>query len=127
APNSAGAASMLDAMTDGDTTVGLSLLLDEQGVRDACMKYWAGVDRRDNDLVREACVDDAQISLFGGTRVVSVDDLLGTGASGETVIEHSCHAPGSQVVTVDGDIATADTMVTAVQVPREGPILVRGL
>ena len=115
-------------MPDRDpAAAALQLLLDQQAVRDTCIKYWAGMDRRDNDLVREAFVEDAQISLFGGTRVVSVDDLLGAGSSAETVIEHSCHAPGSQVVTVDGDTATADTIVTAVQVPGEGPILVRGL
>jgi hypothetical protein len=113
-------------MSDEEVAAAARLLRDEQAVRDACMKYWAGVDRRDNDLVREAFVEDAQISLFGGTRVVSVDDLLGTGSSGG-IIEHSSHTPGSQVVTVDGDTATADTMVTAVQVLREGPILVRGL
>jgi len=104
----------------------LRRLLDEQAVRDACMRYWAGFDRRDVAVYREAFTPDATLSLFGGERVVPVADMLASGSVGGQ-FEHTCHAPASQVVEVDGDRATADTFVVAHLVPEEGPILVRGL
>jgi len=105
----------------------LEALADEQAVRDACMRYWAGFDRSDIDVYLAAFTPDATLSLFGGEQVIRLAD---TAARGELVspFEHSSHAPSSQTISVDGDSATADTFVVAHLVPRgDGPIAVRGL
>ncbi len=90
-----------------------------------CMRYWAGFDRGDRDLMLSAFTPDATLSLFGGERTMSVADLAAGGSAPQTA--QRMHAPGSQVITVDGDRVTADTFVVSHLVPDEGPILVRGL
>ena len=101
--------------------------LDEQRVRDACMRYWAGFDRRDVELFRAAFTEDATLSFFGGRRVVSVADMISGGGVTSNDFRYTCHTPANQVVKVTGDTATADTLVVAHLVPEEGSILVRGL
>jgi len=101
-------------------------LADEQEIRDACMRYWAGFDRSDVDLYLAAFTPDATLSLFGGSQIVKVADMAAHGAL-TPPFEHTSHAPGSQAITISGDTATADTLVTAHIVPEQGPILVRGL
>jgi len=105
----------------------LEALGDEQAVRNTCMRYWAGFDRSDIDVYLSAFTPDATLSLFGGEQVMRPADMA---ARGELLspFEHSSHAPSSQTIFVDGDIATADTFVVAHLVPRDdGPIAVRGL
>jgi hypothetical protein len=105
----------------------LETLADEQAVRDTCMRYWAGFDRKDVDVFLAAFTPDATLSLFGGEQVVSPADMAARGGLG-SVFEHSSHAPSSQTISVDGDNATADTFVVAHLIPRDGgPIAVRGL
>ena len=101
-------------------------MLDEQGVRDTCMRYWAGFDRRDSEIYGAAFSSNATLSLFGGERVVAVAEVMDRGSIGGA-FEHTCHAPASQVVTITGDTARADTFVIAHLVPESGAILVRGL
>jgi len=102
-----------------------ALAADEQAVRDACMRYWAGFDRGEHDLMLSAFTPDATLSLFGGEQTLSVADLGARGSTPQSV--QRMHAPGSQAITVDGDYATADTFLTSYLVPEAGPILVRGL
>jgi hypothetical protein len=98
---------------------------DEHAVRDACMRYWAGFDRGDRDLMLSAFTPDATLSLFGGERVMSVAELTAGPPTPQSA--QRMHAPGSQAITVDGDRATADTFLVSYFVPDQGPILVRGL
>ncbi|WP_236791797.1 nuclear transport factor 2 family protein [Amycolatopsis sp. GM8] len=101
-------------------------LLDEQGIRDACMRYWAGVDQKDADLFGAAFTADAELSLFGGENVVKIADMIAGGRlSGGYA--HTCHSLANQTVTVTGDTATATSFVVAHLIPDAGPILVRGL
>jgi ketosteroid isomerase-like protein len=90
------------------------------------MRYWAGFDRGDLDLYLRAFTPDATLSLFGGSQVVAINDASARGMLGGA-FDHTCHTPASQVVVVTGDTATADSLVVAQLVPRDGPILVRGL
>ncbi|HVV29883.1 MAG TPA: nuclear transport factor 2 family protein [Mycobacteriales bacterium] len=103
------------------------LQLDEQQVRDACMRYWAGFDRRDAEIYLAAFTDDATLSLFDGQLVLNVAEFVADGGLQKAGFEHTSHTPASQVVRVDGDTATADTLVTAVLVPADGPVMVRGI
>lgn len=114
-------------MTQPDAESGaLRRLLDEQAVRDACMRYWAGVDQKDAQLFGSAFTADAELSLFGGERVVQIADMIAAGKLGGDY-RHTCHTLANQTVTVTGDTATADSFVIAHLVPETGPILVRGL
>lgn len=101
-------------------------LLDEQGVRDACMRYWAGVDQKDAELFGAAFTADAELSLFGGDQVVKIADLIADGRLG-AAYAHTCHSLANQTVAVTGDTATATSFVVAHLTPEAGPILVRGL
>ena len=103
-------------------------LLDEQEVRDACMRFFAGWDRRDAALFRSAFTADAT-SETGDAQVTrsTVSDALTDGQISTPSMPFSSHAPSSQVVTVTGDTATADTMVTCHIVTDKGEVLVRGL
>lgn len=65
--------------------------MDEQGVRDACIRYWAGVDRRDAGLFASAFTSGAMLSLLGGERVVKVADMVAAGRFGID-FEYACHA-----------------------------------
>jgi ketosteroid isomerase-like protein len=101
-------------------------ILDEQQIRDAGMKYWAGFDRRDLDVYLAAFTPDATLALFGGSHVVVVNkESAQAMLAGD--FEYSCHTPANEVIHVTGDSATADTLVVAQLVPRDGPVLVRGL
>jgi hypothetical protein len=101
--------------------------VDEQQVRDACMAYLAGVDRRDIQVYLRAFTADATVSLFDGAMTVPVAQLVKDGGLDKGGFEHTSHTPASQVIAVDGDTATADTLVTAVLVSADGPVTVRGL
>lgn len=98
----------------------------EQEIRDACMRYWAGFDRHDLDLYLSAFTPDATMSLFGGSTTVEVATIdRGSVLGGHYA--HSHHIPGSQVITVTGDRAVADTLAVAHLVSHDGLALVRGL
>lgn len=114
-------------MTQPDTGFdAVQRLLDKQGVRDACMRYWAGVDQKDAELFGSAFTADAELSLFGGERVVQIADMIAKGKLGGEY-PHTCHTLANQTVTVTGDTATAVSFVVAHLIPETGPILVRGL
>lgn len=104
----------------------LRRLLDEQGVRDACMRYLAGVDLKDVELFRSAFADGALLSLFGGERVVRVADIVDPNDFGGSH-PSTAHAVASQHVVVDGDTAVVENVVVAHLGSDTGPILVRGL
>ena len=99
---------------------------DEEAIRAACMRSWAGFDRNDLDLFLAAFTADATMSLFGGTQMV---DIAAIAAGGDlaTPFENSSHAPANQVITIEGDAAVADTLVVAHVMGPSGPIGVRGL
>lgn len=104
----------------------LERLCDEQEVRDACMAYWAGWDRRDLGILLEGFTPDATLSLFGGEQVLKIADLAAHGTI-DYDYEHTSHAPSSQVVKVAGDTATADTLVTCHLVRKDATVAIRGL
>jgi hypothetical protein len=91
------------------------------------MAYWAGVDRRDTQTYLRAFTADATLSLFDGALTMAVAELVQDGGMDKGGFEHTSHTPGSQTITIDGDTATADTLVTAVLVLGDGPVTVRGL
>ena len=91
------------------------------------MAYWAGVDRRDTQTYLRAFTADATLSLFDGALTMAVAELVQDGGIDKGGFEHTSHTPASQTITIDGDAATADTLVTAVLVLADGPVAVRGL
>lgn len=103
-----------------------SVAADEQGIRDACMRYWAGVDRRDPELFASAFTADAVLSLLGGERITKVSDMIASGNIGGD-FEHTSHVLASQVINVTGRTATADSFAVAHLMRATGPIFVRGL
>lgn len=99
-------------------------MLTEQGIRDACMRYWAGVDQRDPALFASAFTADAEILLLG--RAVKVTDLVRQGLDGG--FTHSSHSMASQSITL-GRAGTASAISFAVAhlLAASGSIFVRGL
>lgn len=104
----------------------LARLCDEQEIRDACMAYWAGWDRRELDLVLRAFTADATLSLFGGELTMKVADLAARGRI-DLDYKHTSHALSNQVLKVTGPTATADSLVTCHLVNSNGTVFVRGL
>ena len=99
---------------------------DEQQIRDTCMRYWAAVDRNDVELYLSAFTPDAVLVQLGGQKIVSIQDRAREGKL-TTHYAFTSHAPASQVILVEGDSATVDTLVVAHLVLKSGPIHVRGL
>jgi SnoaL-like protein len=90
------------------------------------MRYWTGVDQKNKELFSSAFTADAELSLFGGERVVRIADMIAEGRFGGDYA-HTCHTLANQTVTVTGDTAKATSFVVAHLIPEVGPILVRGL
>lgn len=114
----------MDLSEDRSSHTVVERLSAEQGIRDACMRYWAGVDQRDPGLFASAFAPDAEISLLG--RVIKVPDLLRQGLDGG--FAHSSHGVASQSIIFDHlGTASATSFAVAHLVTEPGPILVRGL
>lgn len=64
---------------------------DEQGIRDARMRYWAGIDRRNPELFASAFTADAVLSLLGGERIVQVSDMIASGKAPSGLMPSAGH------------------------------------
>jgi hypothetical protein len=83
------------------------LLLDRDEIHDVTMKYCAGVDRRDFELVQSCFADDLEVEGWGGG--FADRDAMLRYISGVAVFHTTMHMFGNQFIEVDGDTAQADT------------------
>jgi hypothetical protein len=89
------------------TTDAVCLLLDRDEIHDVTMRYCAGVDRRDFELVRSCFAEDLQIDGWGGG--FADREAMLRYISGVAVFHTTMHMFGNQFIEVDGDRAQADT------------------
>ncbi|MEX0875804.1 MAG: nuclear transport factor 2 family protein [Actinomycetota bacterium] len=83
----------------------VQLLLDRAACHDLLIRYAAGVDRRDFDLVESCFSADVDASAWGFT---DRDSLMGL-IRGVAVFHTTMHMMGNQFIEVDGDHASMDT------------------
>lgn len=114
----------MDLQEDRSSRTAVERISAERSIRDACMRYWAGVDQRDSELFASAFAPEAEISLRG--RVIKVPDLMRQGLDGG--FAHSSHSLASQSIIFDHPgTASVTSFAVAHLVAESGPIFVRGL
>jgi hypothetical protein len=91
-------------MTTGDA---LQLLVDRDEIHDVVMRYAAGVDRRDMEMVRGCFAPDLEIEGWGGG--FADRESMIRYISGVAIFHTTMHMFGNQYIEVDGDTAHVDT------------------
>ena len=71
------------------------------------MRYAAGVDRRDMEMVRACFAPDLEVEGWGGG--FADRDSMITYISGVAIFHTTMHMFGNQYIEVDGDTAHVDT------------------
>ncbi len=83
-------------------------LLDRAEIADAVHRFEVGVDRRDYDLVRNACAPKITVHALGKT-FTTADELIGFMRGRVEEFWQTTHFMGNQLITVQGNEAMADT------------------
>lgn len=91
-------------MTEGDAR---QLLVDREEIHDVVMRYAAGVDGRDMEMVRGCFAPDLEVEGWGGG--FADRDSMITYISGVAIFHTTMHMFGNQFIEVDGDTAHVDT------------------
>jgi hypothetical protein len=86
-------------------------LLEKAAIRDTLLRYAAGIDRRDWDLMLSCFTEDAWTSMQGNDLGRGRDKILAyiTSAASQFRIVSSIHFLANMYVELDGDRATAET------------------
>jgi propanediol dehydratase large subunit len=87
-------------------------LLDRAGISDCLNRYARGVDRVNEDLIRSAFWEDAHDEH--GAVSGSVDDFLAWFLPNQPTREAAQHILSNHTVSINGDVATAETYFTSV-------------
>ena len=91
-------------MSAGDA---VQLLVDRDEIHDVVMRYAAGVDGRDMEMVRGCFAPDLEVEGWGGG--FADRDSMITYISGVAIFHTTMHMFGNQYIEVDGDTAHVDT------------------
>lgn len=86
---------------------------DVEAISDVLVRYATGIDRRDWSLFRTVFTDDCELDYgeIGSWR--GVEAVTGFMVAAHEMAGHTMHRITNQVVTVDGDTATARAYVDA--------------
>jgi hypothetical protein len=86
-------------------------LLEKAAIRDTLLRYAAGIDRRDWDLMLSCFTEDAWTSMQGNDLGRGRDKILAyiTSAASQFRIVSSIHFLANMYIELAGDHATADT------------------
>ena len=99
----------------------MSELEDRLAIQDVMTRYAAGVDDRDFEQYRGCFADDVEIVGFGGDPVIGAarwpEDVKGKLA----VFGQTQHMLGPQLVSIEGDKASARTDVQAMHYMADDP------
>ena len=85
----------------------VQLLVDRDEIHDVVMRYAAGVDGRDFEMVRACFAPDLEVEGWGGG--FADRDSMITYISGVAIFHTTMHMFGNQYIEVDGDTAHVDT------------------
>ncbi len=95
-----------------DKTDALAELRERAAIRDLMIRYAAGLDRRDFDLVASTFTQDA-LAVYSGVAVGPGIDKIIAHVRGLQNSKRSTHHMGHQTVEVNGDQAKSETYATA--------------
>lgn len=87
---------------------------DRQDISDLLVRYATGIDRRDWPLFRTVFTDDCDLDYGEIGRWQGVDKVTDFMDKTHAMAGHTLHRLSNQVITVDGDKASARTYVDAV-------------
>lgn len=103
---------------------------DVEAIREVQVRYAAGLDRRDWDMVRACFTDDVQASYNGLELDPGVEAVIEYVRALEK-LRSSMHAVSNVIADVDGDLATVETVSVAYLVREDEAgtpvIVIRGL
>ncbi len=85
----------------------VQLLVDRDDIHDVVMRYAAGVDGRDMEMVRACFAPDLEVEGWGGG--FTDRDSMITYISGVAIFHTTMHMFGNQYIEIDGDTAHVDT------------------
>jgi 3-phenylpropionate/cinnamic acid dioxygenase small subunit len=87
---------------------------DRQDISELLVRYATAIDRRDWPLFRTVFTDDCELDYGEIGRWQGVDEVTDFMAKTHAMAGHTLHRLSNQVITVDGDEASARTYVDAV-------------
>jgi 3-phenylpropionate/cinnamic acid dioxygenase small subunit len=87
---------------------------DRQDISDVLVRYATGIDSRDWPLFRTVFTDDCELDYGEIGRWQGVDEVTDFMDKTHAMAGHTLHRLSNQVITVDGDEASARTYVDAV-------------
>jgi len=87
---------------------------DRQDISELLVRYATGIDRRDWALFRTVFTDDCELDYGEIGRWHGVDEVTDFMDKTHAMAGHTLHRLSNQVITVDGDEASARTYVDAV-------------
>ncbi|MDA0958233.1 MAG: nuclear transport factor 2 family protein [Proteobacteria bacterium] len=99
----------------------MSELADRLAIQDVMTRYAAGVDDRDMAQYRACFADDVEIVGFGSESVHGADVWVADVVQKLSVFGATQHMLGPQLVTLNGDKASARTDVQALHYMKDDP------
>jgi 3-phenylpropionate/cinnamic acid dioxygenase small subunit len=87
---------------------------DRQDISELLVRYATAIDRRDWPLFRTVFTDDCELDYDEIGRWQGVDEVTNFMDKTHAMAGHTLHRLSNQVITVDGDEASARTYVDAV-------------
>jgi 3-phenylpropionate/cinnamic acid dioxygenase small subunit len=87
---------------------------DRQDISELLVRYATAIDRRDWPLFRTVFTDDCELDYGEIGRWQGVDEVTNFMDKTHAMAGHTLHRLSNQVITVDGDEASARTYVDAV-------------
>jgi 3-phenylpropionate/cinnamic acid dioxygenase small subunit len=99
----------------------MSELEDRLAIQDVMTRYAAGVDDRDFEQYRGCFADDVEIVGFGGDPVIGADRWTEDVKGKLAVFGQTQHMLGPQLVSIEGDMASARTDVQALHYMADDP------
>jgi len=87
---------------------------DRQDISELLVRYATGIDRRDWALFRTVFTDDCELDYGEIGRWHGVDEVTDFMDKTHAMAGHTLHRLSNEVITVDGDEASARTYVDAV-------------
>ncbi|MDT5145379.1 MAG: hypothetical protein QOC58_24 [Mycobacterium sp.] len=100
---------------------------DKQNISDLLVRYATGIDRRDWPLFRTVFTDDCELDYGEIGAWSGVDAVTDFMTRAHAPAGHTLHRLSNQVITVDGDTASARTYVDALIMAGDNQTGVNGI
>ena len=100
---------------------------DRQDISEVLVRYATGIDRRDWPLFRTVFTDDCELDYGEIGAWSGVDAVTDFMEQVHAMAGHTLHRLSNQVITVDGDTATARTYIDALIMAADNTSGVNGI